>query len=169
MVPNIDFSTILPEIVLLCGASVVLLADLFVAESRRHVSFWLTQAVLAGAAWAALGTMPLQPTGAFSGMVVDDMLAGTLKFMSSVAVSLMLFYSRGYSAARGLFRGESFVLALFALLGMMVMIGAGSFVTLYLGLELQSLSLYALVAMYRTSNAATEAGMTCRGGLPSRS
>ena len=159
MVPNIDFSTILPEIVLLCGASVVLLADLFVAESRRHVSFWLTQAVLAGAAWAALGTMPLQPTGAFSGMVVDDMLAGTLKFMSSVAVSLMLFYSRGYSAARGLFRGESFVLALFALLGMMVMIGAGSFVTLYLGLELQSLSLYALVAMYRTSNAATEAGM----------
>jgi len=159
MVHNIDFSTILPEIVLLCGASVVLLADLFVSDARRHVSFWLTQAVLAGAAWAALATMPLQPTGAFSGMVVDDMLADTLKFMSAVAVSLMLFYSRGYSAARGLFRGESFVLALFALLGMMVMIGAGSFVTLYLGLELQSLSLYALVAMYRTSNAATEAGM----------
>src|SRR4051812_14527355 len=156
---NIDFTTILPEIVLLCGASFVLLADLFVSDARRHVSFWLTQAVLAGAAWAALATLPLQPMGAFSGMVVDDMLADTLKFMSAVTVSLMLFYSRGYSAARGLFRGESFVLALFALLGMMVMIGAGSFVTLYLGLELQSLSLYALVAMYRTSNAATEAGM----------
>ena len=103
--------------------------------------------------------MPLQPAEAFSGMVVDDMLADTLKFMCAVAVSLMLFYSRGYSAARGLFRGETFVLSLFALLGMMVMIAAGSFVTLYLGLELLSLSLYAMVAMYRTSNAATEAAM----------
>src|SRR5262245_42770712 len=156
---NIDFSTILPEIVLLCGASVVLLGDLFLSDSRRHVSFWLTQVVLAVAAWAALATMPAQPMGAFSGMVVDDMLADTLKFLSCVAVSLMLFYSRGYSAARGLFNGELFVLALFALLGMMVMIGAGSFVTLYLGLELHSLSLYAMVAMYRTSNTATEAGM----------
>ena len=78
MVHNIDFSTVLPEIVLLCGASVVLLADLFLSDARRHVSFWLTQAVLAGAAWAALATMPLQPTAAFSGMVVDDMLADTL-------------------------------------------------------------------------------------------
>jgi NADH-quinone oxidoreductase subunit N len=92
-------------------------------------------------------------------MVVDDMLADTLKFMCTVAVSLMLFYSRGYSADRGLFRGETFVLSLFALLGMMVMIAAGSFVTLYLGVELLSLSLYAMVAMYRTSNIATEAAM----------
>ena len=69
-------------------------------------------------------------------MVVDDMLADVLKFFSYVAVSLMLFYSRGYLAARGLFRGETFVLTLFALLGMMVMISANSFLTLYLGLEL---------------------------------
>ena len=103
--------------------------------------------------------MQVQPATAFSGMVVDDMLSDTLKFMSCVAVSLMLFYSRGYCGARGLFRGETFVLTLFALLGMMVMIAAGSFVTLYLGLELLGLSLYAMVAMYRTSNAATEAAM----------
>ena len=69
-------------------------------------------------------------------MVVDDMLADLLKFLSCVAVSLMLFYSRSYLAARGLFRGETFVLMLFALLGMMVMIAADSFLTLYLGLEL---------------------------------
>ena len=87
------------------------------------------------------------------------MLADTLKFMSCVAVSLSLFYSRGYCDVRGLFRGETFVLTLFALLGMMVMIAAGSFVTLYLGLELLALSLYAMVAMYRTSNAASEAAM----------
>jgi NADH-quinone oxidoreductase subunit N len=159
MINDLDFAAVLPEILLLCGACAVLLGDLFVGDGRRHVSFWLTQIVLAAAAWSALATMPPVPRGAFAGMVVDDTLADTLKFMSCVAVSLMLFYSRGYSAARGLFRGETFVLALFALLGMMVMIAAGSFVTLYLGLELLSLSLYAMVAMYRTSNAATEAAM----------
>ena len=159
MTTNIDFAAILPEILLLCGACVVLLGDLFLADARRHVSFWLTQSVLAVVAYSALATMPLQPAEAFSGMVVDDMLADTLKFMCTVAVSVMLFYGRGYSADRGLFRGETFVLSLFALLGMMVMIAAGSFVTLYLGLELLSLSLYAMVAMYRTSNIATEAAM----------
>ena len=136
MMTNIDFAAILPEILLLCGACVVLLGDLFLADAKRHVSFWLTQLVLAVVAYTALATMPLQPAEAFSGMVVDDVLADTLKFMCTVAVSLMLFYSRGYSADRGLFRGETFVLSLFALLGMMVMIAAGSFVTLYLGLEL---------------------------------
>jgi len=159
MTTNIDFAAILPEILLLSGACVVLLGDLFLADARRHVSFWLTQSVLAVVAYSALATMPLQPAEAFSGMVVDDMLADTLKFMCTVAVSVMLFYGRGYSADRGLFRGETFALSLFALLGMMVMIAAGSFVTLYLGLELLSLSLYAMVAMYRTSNIATEAAM----------
>jgi NADH-quinone oxidoreductase subunit N len=130
-----------------------------VSDARRHVSFWLTQIVLAVAAWASLATMQAQPATAFSGMVADDMLSDTLKFMNCGAVSLALFYSRGYCGARGLFRGETFVLTLFALLGMMVMIAAGSFVTLYLGLELLALCLYAMVAMYRTSNAASEAAM----------
>ncbi|MEO8303928.1 MAG: NADH-quinone oxidoreductase subunit NuoN [Betaproteobacteria bacterium] len=157
--PTVNFSAVLPEIVLLCGASAVLLVDLFVSDTRRHVSFWMTQVVLAIAAWASLATMQPLPGTAFSGMVADDMLADTLKFMSCVAVSLALFYSRSYCGARGLFRGETFVLTLFALLGMMVMIAAGSFVTLYLGLELLALCLYAMVAMYRTSNAASEAAM----------
>jgi NADH-quinone oxidoreductase subunit N len=156
---SVDFIPVLSEIVVLCGACAVLLGDLFLAETKRHVSFWATQAVLGAAAWGALASMQVHPATAFSGMVVDDMLSDTLKFMSCLAVSLMLFYSRGYNAARGLFRGETFVLALFALLGMMVMIAAGSFVTLYLGLELLGLSLYAMVAMHRTSNAATEAAM----------
>jgi len=157
--PSMNFSAILPEIVLLCGASAILLVDLFLSDTRRHVSFWLAQAVLAIAAWASLASMQAQPATAFSGMVADDMLADTLKFLNCAAVSLALFYSRGYCGARGLFRGETFVLTLFALLGMMVMIAAGSFVTLYLGLELLALSLYAMVAMHRTSNAASEAAM----------
>jgi NADH-quinone oxidoreductase subunit N len=156
---QLNFVPVLPEIVLLAAACTILIADLFVPERKRHVSFWLTQVALAVAAWLALATLPEQPGRAFGGMVVDDLLADTLKFMACVAVSLMLFYSRSYFALRGLFRGETFVLTLFALLGMMVMIAAGSFVTLYLGLELLALSLYALVAMHRTSNQATEAAM----------
>ena len=157
--PTTNLTPVLPEIVLLCGACAILIADLFVPEPRRHYSFWATQIVLAAAGWSALATMAPQPTTTLGGMVVDDMFADTLKFMATVSLALTLFYSRSYCAARGLFRGETFVLALFALLGMMVMIAAGSFVTLYLGLELLALSLYAMVAMYRTSTVAAEAAM----------
>ena len=104
-------------------------------------------------------TAELEPVFAMHALVVDDMLSDLLKFFSYIAVSLGLFYSRGYLAARGLFRGETFVLTLFALLGMMVMISANSFLTLYLGLELQALSLYAMVAMNRSSIRASEAAM----------
>ncbi len=96
---------------------------------------------------------------ALNGMVIDDMLSDLFRFFTCMAVALTLFYSRGYLEARGLFRGETFVLALTTLLGMLVMISAGNFVTLYMGLELQALSLYAMVAMHRTSKRASEAAM----------
>jgi NADH-quinone oxidoreductase subunit N len=86
-------------------------------------------------------------------------VADFLRLFSFVAVSLVLFYGRTYLAARGLFRGETFVLILLALLGMQVLITSNSFLTLYLGLELMSLSLYALVAMQRDETAPAEAAM----------
>ena len=150
---------VLPEIILLVAACAVLLIDLFLPDERRHVSYWLTQLTLLACAWATVVTAEIEPARALNGLVVDDMLSDLLKFFSYFAVSLMLFYSRGYLVARGLFRGETFVLTLFALLGMMVMISAGSFLTLYLGLELQALSLYSMVAMHRRSNDASEAAM----------
>src|SRR5258705_2692310 len=104
--PTVNFSAILPEIVVLCGASAILLIDLFVSEARRHISFWLTQIVLASAAWASLATMQAQPATAFAVMVADDMLAGTLKFMTCLSVSLCLFYSRGYCGVRWVFPVE---------------------------------------------------------------
>jgi NADH-quinone oxidoreductase subunit N len=91
--------------------------------------------------------------------VVAVSLKNVLRFMSFAAVSLVLFYSRAYLAARGLFRGETFVLILFSLLGMQLLITANSFLTLYLGLELMSLCLYALVAMQRDLEAPAEAAM----------
>ncbi len=87
------------------------------------------------------------------------MVADVLRLFSFVALSLVLFYSRTYLALRGLFRGETFVLMLFALLGMQVLITANHFLTLYLGLELMSLSLYALVALQRDEAAPSEAAM----------
>jgi len=150
---------VLPEVVLLTMACAILLVDLFLSEARRHVSYWLTQATLAVSAWIAVTTMNPEPVIAFHGLVVDDVLSDFLKLASCAAVSLMLFYGRGYLLARGLFKGETFVLTLTALLGIMVMVSANHFITLYMGLELQALSLYAMVAMHRTSNAATEAAM----------
>jgi len=95
----------------------------------------------------------------FNNMFVDDLMSDVLKLFSYLAVSMMLVYSRTYLLTRGLFTGEFLALVLFTLMGMMVMISASSFITLYLGLELLSLSLYAMVALQRDSATATEAAM----------
>jgi NADH-quinone oxidoreductase subunit N len=92
-------------------------------------------------------------------MFVDDALADTLKVFVYIAVAATLVYYRVYARSRQLFRGEFFVLTLFATLGMLVMISASHFLTLYLGLELMSLSLYAMVALQRDSAVSTEAAM----------
>jgi NADH-quinone oxidoreductase subunit N len=160
--PNVltfDFVPALPEMVLLVAACVVLVVDLFLPDSRRAWSYWLTQIGLLVAAWFALLVFHKQPVQALGKMFIADGLSDVLKFFSYVSVSLMLFYSRGYLAARGLFRGETFVLTLTALLGITVMISANSFVTLYLGLELMSLSFYAMVALPREVGTAVEAAM----------
>ena len=156
---KLDFLPVLPEILLLGGACAILLIDLFLSDARRAASFWLTQLTLLAGAWAIVVTLQLEPVRLLHGLVVGDLVSALLRLCACVAVALMLFYSRSYFAARGLFRGETFVLTLFALLGMMVMIGAGSFLTLYLGLELLALSLYAMVAMHRSSVQASEAAM----------
>jgi NADH-quinone oxidoreductase subunit N len=157
--PTFSLLPVLPEVVILTAASLILLIDLFIDDDRRHVTYWLTQLSLLLAACVTLKTMQLDAVKAFHNMVVDDMLADFLRIACFAAVSLMLFYSRRYLAARGLFRGETFVLTLFALLGMQVMVSGNNFLTLYLGLELLSLSLYALVALARTNSGAAEAAM----------
>ncbi|HEV8502275.1 MAG TPA: NADH-quinone oxidoreductase subunit NuoN [Casimicrobiaceae bacterium] len=154
-----DLATALPEITLLCCACLVLVVDVFLPASRRHVSYWLTQGALLLTAWIVLTSVRANPVRGFHGMVVNDNMADLLKLAAIVAVSLMLFYGRRYFTVRGLFTGENFVLVLFSLLGMLIMIAAGSFITLYLGLELQSLALYALVASQRDRPGPAEAAM----------
>jgi NADH-quinone oxidoreductase subunit N len=156
---TVNFLPVLPEIVILTGASLILLVDLWVPDRKRHVSYWLTQFALLVAACVTLRGVHLDVVRAFHDLVVTDMVADFLRLGSFIALSLVLFYSRASLTARGLFRGETFVLMLFALLGMQVLITANHFLSLYLGLELMSLSLYALVALQRDAAAPAEAAM----------
>ena len=148
-----------PEIFLLAMVCVILVADLFVSDENRIATYALSQLALAGSFLITLLTMRLEPETTFSGMFVDDPLSDRLKLLVYLGVMVMLVYSRAYIGVRGLFRGEFFALVLFATLGMMVMISANHLLTLYLGLELMSLSLYAMVALQRDSAVATEAAM----------
>ena len=148
-----------PELFLLVMACAILIIDLFISDDNRIFTYGLTQFTLAGCAVLTFFTGNAEPVYAFSGMFVDDLMADTLKLLTCLTVITILTYARAYTAARGLFRGEFFALALFATLGMMVMISANHLLTLYLGLELLSLSLYAMVALQRDSVQATEAAM----------
>ncbi|MEO8346616.1 MAG: NADH-quinone oxidoreductase subunit NuoN [Betaproteobacteria bacterium] len=155
----LNFLPILPEIVILTAASLILLIDLWLPDDKRHISYWLTQLALLIAACVTLRGLHIDSVLAFHSVVVADMVADVLRMLSFLALSLVLFYSRTYLTLRGLFRGETFVLMLFALLGMQVLITANNFLTLYLGLELMSLALYALVALQRDEAAPAEAAM----------
>ena len=149
-----------PELFLAFMALVILMIDLTVKDRRRTLTFALTQLTLVGCAAIQLGTSTGDVVYTFSNMFVDDLMADLLKLFLYMTVIMVLFYSRSYILDREVMnKGEYYVLALFATLGMMVMISANNFVTIYLGLELLSLSLYAMVAMNRESVASTEAAM----------
>lgn len=149
-----------PELFLAFMALVILLIDLTVKDRRRTLTFALTQLTLVGCAVIQLGTSTGDVVYTFSNMFVDDLMADLLKLFLYMTVIMVLFYSRAYVLDReAMNKGEYYVLALFATLGMMVMISANNFVTIYLGLELLSLSLYAMVAMNRESVTSTEAAM----------
>jgi NADH-quinone oxidoreductase subunit N len=149
----------LPEMVLLGAACAILLIDLFLEERQRVVTYTLSLIALVAAIAAALLVRGEGTQIVLAGSFVRDPLADALKVAVYVVGILAFVYARGYLEARRLFKGEYYVLGLFAILGMSVMISAGSFLTAYLGLELLALSLYALVAFDRDSSAGPEAAM----------
>lgn len=149
-----------PELFVAFMALAILMIDLFVKDSRRTVTFALTQLTLIGAATIQFATSTGEIAYTFSNMFVDDLMADLLKLFLYMTVIVVMFYSRGYIIDRAsMNKGEYYVLALFATLGMMVMISANHFLTIYIGLELLSLSLYAMVAMNRDSLQSSEAAM----------
>ena len=152
-----DLAPALPEIFVLAMACAILLIDVISKDSK--LSYALTLITLLGAAVITAFTATGTTHYTFSGQFVDDAMGDVLKLMGYFATLAVVVYSRAFLADRGMLRGEFFVLALFALLGMMVMISANNFLVLYVGLELLSLSLYAMVAFQRDSAVATEAAM----------
>ncbi|HEV8260792.1 MAG TPA: NADH-quinone oxidoreductase subunit NuoN [Burkholderiales bacterium] len=154
-----DFLLAAPEIMVLTMVCVILVVDLFLSDAYRVWTYALTQLSLIGTAVAVFVMGEEEVAYTFNSMYVNDPIADVLKIAVCLTVAVMLAYSRAYLAARDMYRGEFFVLSLFATLGMMVMISANHFLVLYLGLELLSLSLYAMVALPRDSGNSTEAAM----------
>src|SRR6185369_3895408 len=155
-----NWLAVLPEIVLLTMACVVAMVDLWVRDPRRAPTYWLTQASLVVVAGLHLSFFNEGQTFyAMQRMVVADPMGHLLGFFAAIAMIVALAYARPYAADREMLKGELFTLAMFSLLGISVMLSANNFLVVYLGLELMSLSLYALVAMRRDHADATEAAM----------
>ena len=138
---------------------VVLIADLFISDENRVVTFWLSIASLLITVWALVASAPEARTLVFDGSYVSDPLSQILKLAACGMVGVSFWYARDYLRQNQLLKGEFYLLGLFGLLGMMIMISANSLLTMYLGLETLSLSLYALVAFDRNSAAGAEAAM----------
>ena len=153
------FGPVSAEIFLAVAVCVVLLVDLFLPERRRVLSFWLAMAALLGTAATLLYTAPDGRLVVLQGAYVTDPLSQLLKLFTCGVVAVAFLYSRDHLRQRGLFKGEYYVLALVATLGIFAMISARSMLSLYLGLELMSLSLYTMVAFNRDSPLAAEAAM----------
>ncbi|MCH8099756.1 MAG: NADH-quinone oxidoreductase subunit NuoN [Proteobacteria bacterium] len=154
-----DYLVAAPEMTLLSLLCVVLIADLFMDSEHRALTFWFSMLALAGTLAALYWTMPEARTVIFSGSYVSDSLSQILKIAAVIFVALSFLYSRDYLRANDLNRGEFYLLGMFGLLGMMIMMSANSLLTMYLGLEMMALSLYALVAIDRNNVTAAEAAM----------
>ncbi|OWW18499.1 NADH-quinone oxidoreductase subunit NuoN [Noviherbaspirillum denitrificans] len=160
---EINLAPVYPEIFLLIATSALLLIDMFLTEAKRYVTFMLAIVILAVCAALNIADFNGPTAYTFNNMFVSDAMSNLLKVFSYIAVGMTLIYSRQYATERGMLGGtlggEFYVLALFALLGQMVMISGNNFLVIYLGLELMSLSLYALVALRRGHSVSTEAAM----------
>ncbi len=158
-----DFTPALPEIFLLAGTCFVLLADLFIKDSQRFVTYLLAQIVLlvtAGLLIFGTGSIGSNATTfTFNEMFVLDPLARVLKISILLITVGVFVYSRDYLRSRQMYKGEYFTLGLFAVLGMMIMVSAKTLLLIYLGLELLSLAMYAMVAFKRDDGRASEAAM----------
>lgn len=161
MIDKLSWIAVYPDMVLLVMACVIALLDLGIKSPMRGTTYVFTLLTLAVVAYMQVD-LALSGTTiyAFGNMVVSDPMGNWLKCFATVAVMVTLVYGRPYAGHRGMLRGgELFTLSIFALLGMSVMISGNNLLVIYLGLELLTLSSYALVALRRDNATATEAAM----------
>lgn len=156
----LNWAALTPEIFLLLAACAIALVDLFVVDERRHYTHGMSQAALAFTAVLHFQQFDAGLTiYALGNMVVMDPMGRLLGVMATLAMMIALAYAQPYIADRDMHKGEFYVLTLLSLLGIHVMLSANDFLVVYMGLEIMSLSLYALVALRRDDATATEAAM----------
>ncbi len=155
----LNYVTAWPEIFLLSMACVVLIVDVFLPDEKRGVSYVLSIFSLLATLVIVLAGQTEERLLSFNDMFVQDAMSDVLKVFILAISAVVFVYSRDYLRDRNIFKGEYYVLGLFAVLGMMLMVSANSLLMLYLGLELLSLCLYALVAFNRDDGNASEAAM----------
>jgi NADH-quinone oxidoreductase subunit N len=158
-ITRLDLVLAAPELFLLAAACVILVGDLFLRDKDRWITFAASLLTLAGVSWITSVTGFSERTVGWHGTYVADPLSTLLKIVACGAVAVAFLYGHDYLRVRRILKGEYYVLGLFALLGIMVLISANSLVTLYLGVELLALSLYALVAFDRDSGVAAESAI----------
>jgi NADH-quinone oxidoreductase subunit N len=157
---DMNWIAVYPVLLLLVMALVVAMVDLWVTDPKRTPTYLLTQISLAAVAGLHLAYFDAGFTVyGLQRMVVTDPMGHLLGLFAAVSTMITLAYARPYAESRDMLRGELFTLALFSLLGIEVMLAANNFLVIYLGLELMSLSLYALTALRRDNAQATEAAM----------
>lgn len=154
---NLQIAT--PEIFLLTATCVVLVIGLFLKPEQRHLNYWMAQAALVVTLIMTTSQIGDEPMTAFAGAYGIDTMSASLKSWILAIVFGGFLYSRDYLSERQIARSEYYMLGLFGTAGMMIMVSATNMLTIYLGLELLALSLYAMVALYRNNSAASEAAM----------
>ena len=149
----------MPEIVLLSALGIVLLVDLWLKDSQRYIAHYLSLLALVAVAATQWTVWQTESVTTFGEMYIADGMSQLSKMVMYASLFALFVYSKPYNQAREIFKGEYYTLSLFALLGMSVMASSGHFLVAYVGLELLSLSLYAMIALRRDSARAAEAAL----------
>lgn len=149
----------IPEIFLLVVATLAILVELFLANKCKHVTYVVAQAGIIGALILVLFQIGNYASLAFNGLFISDDVSALLKCFLLIATFFSFYYSRQYITDKQIPSGEFYILGLFSVLGMMVLCSAHSLLSIYLGLELMSLPLYAMIALRRESATASEAAI----------
>lgn len=158
--PNFnDILILLPEFYLVAAACLLLLLDAFMKPEQRPMLHWLSIAVLLVGVYLVVAGQPSQTVTAFNGMFIRDGVSEILKVFALLSTILVFVYAKPYLQDRKLFVGEFYTLTIFAVIGIMLLVSAGNLIMVYLGLELLTLSSYALVALNRDSRLSSEAAI----------
>ncbi len=154
-----NFVPAIPEMFMLSMICIILLCDVFVQQERRVITYFLTQFTLVVTALISVSMFHMPTTITFSGLFILDPVATLLKILIYFAGFFVFWYSRDYLSVRSISLGENYILGLLSILGMMVLVSSHNFLTLFLGVELSALPVYAMVALWRDSFDGSEASM----------